>query len=77
MTNAMKDLTTAKDALENELTETLIGLHLARVVAMFEEAEDEDSARVEPFCACGRIISRCDGSRRGCLRPRRLSTRRR
>ena len=23
-------------------------------------------ARVEPFCACGRIISLCDGSRRGC-----------
>jgi hypothetical protein len=23
-------------------------------------------ALTEPFCACGRVISRCDGSRKGC-----------
>jgi hypothetical protein len=22
----------------------------------------------EPFCACGRVVSQCDGSRRGCGR---------
>jgi hypothetical protein len=30
------------------------------------ESPDDDAARAEPFCACGRIVSRCDGSRRGC-----------
>jgi hypothetical protein len=27
----------------------------------------------EPFCACGRRSSDCDGSRRGCVAPRRGS----
>jgi hypothetical protein len=39
-----------------------------------EDANDRDGfspleqglIRCEPFCACGRIVSRCDGSRRGC-----------
>lgn len=31
----------------------------------------EGAARAEPFCACGRILSRCDGSRRGCRSPDR------
>lgn len=26
----------------------------------------------EPFCACGRRISQCDGSRRGCHLPARI-----
>lgn len=26
------------------------------------------STTIEPFCACGRVVSECDGSRRGCRR---------
>jgi hypothetical protein len=29
---------------------------------------DRPEALLEPFCACGRVVSRCDGSRRGCRR---------
>lgn len=25
-----------------------------------------ETTMLEPFCACGRVFSRCDGSRRGC-----------
>lgn len=29
----------------------------------------DDAARLaEPFCACGRVVSRCDRSRKGCSR---------
>jgi len=31
---------------------------------------DRPEALSEPFCACGRVVSRCDGSRRGCTVPR-------
>lgn len=27
---------------------------------------DRPEALMEPFCACGRVLSRCDGTRRGC-----------
>ncbi len=27
---------------------------------------DEALANPEPFCACGRRVSQCDGSRKGC-----------
>lgn len=30
------------------------------------ETERRAQEELEPFCACGRVISRCDGSRRGC-----------
>jgi hypothetical protein len=31
-----------------------------------DDRPDEGDAGVEPFCACGRIVSLCDGSRAGC-----------
>lgn len=47
---------------------------LERYLAAEEEASepelpfgvDRPEALLEPFCACGRVVSRCDGSRRGC-----------
>lgn len=43
---------------------------------LFDEpmsAFEEGLVRCEPFCACGRIVSLCDGSRRGCTdRARQL-----
>lgn len=46
-----------------------------RAMALLEV--DAEMARLErvvegpsdPFCACGRIVSECDGSRRGCVVP--------
>lgn len=36
-----------------------------------EDAIDRIRTAVEPFCACGRVISECDGSRAGCGKGRR------
>lgn len=30
-------------------------------------AEEGDATWLEPYCACGRRLSQCDGSRRGCV----------
>ncbi|NTX08956.1 hypothetical protein [Myxococcus sp. CA040A] len=44
----------------------------ARAVAIEADAQDRSSLEsgdvtwMEPFCACGRRLSHCDGSRRGC-----------
>ena len=35
---------------------------------------DRPEQLLEPFCACGRVISRCDGSRRGCGKTPRHSS---
>jgi hypothetical protein len=40
------------------------------IARKFDEASESprvgESDRTEPFCACGRVVSLCDGSRRGC-----------
>ncbi|WP_304504107.1 hypothetical protein [Corallococcus sp. EGB] len=38
------------------------------------ETTPEDVTWLEPFCACGRRLSQCDGSRRGCKTPRVSAT---
>jgi hypothetical protein len=36
-----------------------------------EGTQDLDAVDLAmPYCACGRVVSRCDGSRRGCTKPR-------
>lgn len=36
-----------------------------------EDARFDGAISGEPFCACGRVISQCDRSRRACQTPRR------
>lgn len=36
------------------------------MIAEEREAELEAERYTQPFCACGRIVGECDGSRRGC-----------
>lgn len=47
---------------------------LAEIRAVQSAIDDECEAELmaerylQPFCACGRVVSECDGSRRACVR---------
>jgi hypothetical protein len=50
---------TAREAREHERAVRLRGRQLV----------SPESHEALPFCACGRRMSECDGSRRGCMKP--------
>lgn len=35
--------------------------------AWLSRVEHNDAPAQEPFCACGRVVSHCDGTRKGCV----------
>ena len=54
-------LTRASDSLPRE--------EVTREEALSELAEWWSKHGTSPFCACGHVVSQCDGSRSGCRKP--------
>lgn len=54
-----------------EVTAVMLGGVVARMVLPFGVEHPDDL--LLPFCACGRVWSQCDGSRRGCRASRRAA----